>query len=363
MSLQRFIVLLIAALAAISGALYVSMQRNLTKDPGGMALLPTVAGELDTVSELRVLKGSATPTVTIHKQGERWTVAERADYPADVPKLRKLLLALGEAKIREQKTSNPASFSTIGVEDPLLPGAAGAQLELVAKDGKHGVVVGKPVGAGSFVRRAGENTSYIVEPGISFEAEPRYWIDTQLLDISAANIQSIDVKPNAGPAYSVHRVAASNAPPGTAAAGSPPTGTPPAGNNFALNGVPNGRKAADPQILAPSPTTFSSLSAEDVSRAADIDFSMPSVVTVTMSDGNVVTLTGAVIGDKRWIEVAATKDAALSAKTAGRAFAIATYRYDGIFRPLEQLLVPKAPAPAAKKADREAKTPHAAPAP
>ena len=39
-------------------------------------------------------------------------------------------------------------------------------------------------------------------------------------------------------------------------------------------------------------------------------------MTVTLSDGSVVTFTGAPIGDKHWIQVAATKDAALiSAKT------------------------------------------------
>jgi hypothetical protein len=53
------------------------------------------------------------------------------------------------------------------------------------------------------------------------------------------------------------------------------------------------------------------------------------------------------VGEKRWIQVAAPKSAVLSAKANGRAFEIASYRYDQIFKPLEQLLVPK-PAPAAK---------------
>ena len=131
------------------------------------------------MTALSILKGSATPTVTIHKQGERWTVAQRGDYPADVAKLRKLLLALSDAKIREEKTSNPANYSIIGVEDPTVPGASGAQMNLLAQDGAHGLIVGKTVAEGSFVRRAGEATSYIVEPGISFDTEPRYWIDTQ----------------------------------------------------------------------------------------------------------------------------------------------------------------------------------------
>ena len=54
--------------------------------------------------------------------------------------------------------------------------------------------------------------------------------------------------------------------------------------------------------------------------------------------------------------VVLTKDAALDTKAKGRAFAIPRYRYDAIFRPLEQLLLPK-PAPAPKSA------PFAAPAP
>ncbi len=153
-----------------------------------------------------MLKGSPTPSVTVHKQGDEWTVAERANYPADVPKLRKLLLALSDAKIREEKTSDPANYSIIGVEDPTKAGATGAQLELIAKQGKQDVIVGKPVEQGSFVRRVGEKSSYIVEPAISFEAEPRYWIDTRLLDISADKIQSIQFKPDTGPTYTLRRV-------------------------------------------------------------------------------------------------------------------------------------------------------------
>ncbi len=90
---------------------------------------------------------------------------------------------------------------------------------------------------------------------------------------------------------------------------------------------------------------------------------MPSVVKITMSDGNVVTFTGTAIGNKRWIEVSATQDPALSARTAGRAFEIPAYRYDGIFRPLEQLLVPKEPPPAKKTAADKPLTAPKKPAP
>jgi hypothetical protein len=357
MSRQRLIALGIAAFLAISGALYLSTQRYLPRDPHGSSLLPSLAAELNTVSSLSVRKGSATPTVTIHKQGEQWTVAERADYPADTSKLRKLLLALSDAKIREEKTSNPANYSIIGVEDPLKPGASGAQIELVAQDGKHDLIIGKTVGNGNFVRRAGENTSYVIEPAIFLETEPRFWIDTKLLDLPADKVQSIENKPATGPAYVLHRAPAENdkassaakAPPAepTSAASPTPAASPaPAGAaasaKFVLDAVPAGRQAADQQTLASAASLLSNLAIDDVSAAGEIDFSKPSIVAVTLSDGGVVTLTGVMIGDKHWIQVSAPKDASLSAKAGGRAFEIASYRYDSLFKPLEQLLVPKA---------------------
>jgi hypothetical protein len=102
-------------------------------------------------------------------------------------------------------------------------------------------------------------------------------------------------------------------------------------------------------VLAPSPATYGGLTADDVAPVGAIDFSKAAVATVTLSDGNVITMTGAASADKHWVQVRASKDAALDAKGSGRAFEIAGYRYDAIFRPLEQLLVPKEPPPAAHK--------------
>jgi hypothetical protein len=136
----------------------------------------------------------------------------------------------------------------------------------------------------------------------------------------------MQVKPADGPGYTIRKDA---------------------GGNFTLEGVPAGRKAAESAVLAPSPTTFGGLTADDVAPAGDIDFSKATVATLTQADGNVITLTGATSGDKHWLEMQASKDAALNAKSAAHAFEIASYRYDAIFRPLEQLLVPKPAPPAA----------------
>ena len=107
---------------------------------------------------------------------------------------------------------------------------------------------------------------------------------------------------------------------------------------------------------------FGSISADDVAAAASIDFSKPVTATLTFKDGSVITLTGAVAGEKHWIQISAPKNDALSARAAGRAFEVAGYRYDGFFRPLDQLLVPKPqPTPAVPK-PQPARHPSAKPA-
>ena len=58
------------------------------------------------------------------------------------------------------------------------------------------------------------------------------------------------------------------------------------------------------------------------------------------------------VGDKHWIKVQADKDAALAAKAKDRAFEVAGYRYDAIFRPLEQLLVAEGIQAAGNKRQR-----------
>ena len=77
---------------------------------------------------MSIRKGSATPAVTLHKTGGQWTVAAaRATIPRTSRNSANCSLALGDAKMVEEKTSDPANYSIIGVEDPTKPGAGGAR--------------------------------------------------------------------------------------------------------------------------------------------------------------------------------------------------------------------------------------------
>ena len=336
MSRQRFASLAVVALLVISGALYFSNRRNASMPNAGGALFPGLSAQLNAVTSVTLRKGAAAPATTLHESAGQWRVAQRGDYPADVVKLRRLLSAVRDARIIEEKTGDPARYAEIGVEDASQPRATGAEIIITAPAATFGLIVGKTVGEGNFVRRSGEKISYSVEPAIALETEPRSWIDARLLDVPAARIERVDFKPAAGAGYSIHHVSATD-------------------NSFALDGMPKGRQALEAGALAPSPNTLTGLDAEDVSPLGDVDFGKSSQAVVTLTDGAVLTITGVVLDTRHWVQISSSKDAALTAKTAGRAFEIASYRYDGIFKPLDQFLLPQAkPQPA--------KPQHAAPA-
>ncbi len=319
MNRQRFVLLLIAALVVLTTGWYVATRRDEPSMSEGAALYPQLAADMASITAVDIRKGSATPTVSVHANGGRWTVAERADYPADVTKLRKLLTALGEAKIIEEKTSDPARYASIGVADPTRPESLGAEVTVTGPI-KAAVIVGKSVGQGTFVRRAGEPQSFSVEPAISLETEPRFWIDSRLLDVPTPLIQDIQFEPAEGARYAIHRVK-------------------PTDDAFSLDGAPADRQALDAHALAPSPTLLANLTAEDVAPVAAVPVGPAMRVVITLNNGGTLTLVGMVDGGKHWLQLTAGKDVQLTTKTAGRAFEIASYRYDAIFKPLEQLLV------------------------
>jgi hypothetical protein len=337
MSTRRFLLLLSASLVVIAGAMYLSSQRHLERDPRGGNLLPGFDAQLDEITDIRLRKGGANAWVSLHRAAPgRWTVKERGDYPADLAKIRKLLLAVADARIVEEKTSNPANYPILGVDDPAGPSATGVELNLIAPASSRTLIVGKPAAAGSFVRRGGEARSFAVEPAITVESAARDWIDQTLLNIPPEKIQSVQLHFADGTGYTISRKPAVGAP----AVGAPAVGAPAPGP-YSLESVPRGREAAEPTVIAPSSTSFGGVTADDVSAASDIDFSKPATCEVRLFDGSRYTLTGSVAGDKHWIKATASNDAALNSRARDRAFEVAGYRYEAMFRPVEQLLKPK----------------------
>ena len=93
MSARRVAWLLAAGVLVIAFAIWLSSQRHLERaTQAGDLVLPGLEHSVNTVTQLSVRKGDGT-AATISAAARRWSVGERG-WPADVSKIRKLLLAI-----------------------------------------------------------------------------------------------------------------------------------------------------------------------------------------------------------------------------------------------------------------------------
>src|SRR5690606_11287235 len=111
MTSRTLLSLTVAALIALSAGLWLASQRSADPAPGSDLLYPDLRGELDAVTEVRLLGPTAQTNVTLKRLEDGWRVGERHDYRADTAKVRRLLLALADARVFEAKTANPEHYA------------------------------------------------------------------------------------------------------------------------------------------------------------------------------------------------------------------------------------------------------------
>jgi Domain of unknown function (DUF4340) len=343
MTPRRVLTLLIASVLIIVLAVWLSSNRptSLPTAAGAAVLQGLDPSAVNSVSEIRVAKGDGTRT-TLKKGTSDWRVAER-DYPADSGKVRKLLLDLAALNVIEEKTSAPENYPALGVEDTTSEKATGTRVDAVTTRKTYSLIVGKSSGAKSgFVRVVGAPRSLLATPLISVDPDPRRWLDHTLLDIPQERIKEVAVQPAQGPQYTVTRASKEQA-------------------DFTVAEVPQGRKLANPAAADPIAGSLAGVSLDDVQHTpASAPAGVAHAVFSTF-DGLRIEVAGHKDGTKTQVSFTAAATApateaqakALAARLAGWEFEIPSYKYDSLFRPLEDLLE-KLPEPAAKGAKKPA---------
>lgn len=356
MTSRRLLLLGVAAIVAIATAMILSHQRTASVTAAGDTLYPALKDELNAVTAVRIYQSGDTRAVELLRKDGQWTVTDRSGYAADGVKVRKLLLALAEAKPVEEKTSNPENYPALGVEDTSAATASGARIELEGVSKPVNLIVGKAAGMkGTYVRRAGEPASWLVNESINASATTHDWLQTSIIDVTADRVQSVNVTVD-NKSYTASKAARADA-------------------DFRIDAMPKG-KEADTFSVNNLASALSSLTLADVLPAQDFGAEKPSAhATVKTFDGLVADLDGYRKNDKHYVTVTAAYDAALAqrfhveTKTPANAdakadeaaapkadadtveqtakatndrlkgwvFEIAGYKYDAIFKPIAEL--------------------------
>jgi hypothetical protein len=295
MTSRRLLILAIAAIVAIGAGVWLAGREGSTGSSAGTgALYPQLKEQLNSVSAVNMYKAGDARVVSLKKQGDEWTVSERDNYPADASKVRKLLVAIADAKVYEQKTSNPSSYATLGVEDTKDKNATSLRIELVGAPKPVNLIVGKQ-GAGAhsnYVRRAGEPQSWLVNASIDTSSTPEAWLRKDIIDVGADRMQSATVQTKDAKPYTAAKATRADA-------------------NFNVDGLPKGKSLSAPTAANSVASALASLSLSDV-RAASAFQSKPPAAHATFKtfDGLVVDVDGWVQDNKHYVALRPSFDAA-----------------------------------------------------
>jgi hypothetical protein len=362
MTAHRLSILGGIAIVTIALALWLAAKQVPTAADDEPALLyPALKAQVNSVNAVRIFKAGDARSVELTRKDSGWTVTERDGYAADDAKLRKLLLALANAKREEEKTANPASYPSLGVEDLSDAAATGVRVELAGAPEAVNLIVGKPgVGATSqYVRRAGEPQSWLIDTNLDAPSSPDAWLRKEIVDVTADRIQSASVSIKGAKSYTASKATRADA-------------------DFAVDGLPKGKELSAPSAANTFATALVGLVLSDVKPLKELESTAPSAhTTLRTFDGLVVDIDGWTKDDKHFIAVKTSFDPALaerfkvatapadakpaegatppaaasppkpdvaaeaktlSAKLAGWAQEIPQYKYDAIFKPLDELL-------------------------
>ncbi len=206
MKLSTAATLAILGVASVTGAVLIHPQPLAAPAGSGQLVFPGLAKTLPQATRIRITGGASTgdiKTTTLELKDGHWGIAERGGYPAQPQKMRELFAGLSDLKLLEPRTSNPASFARLGVDDPNTPNST-ANLIRVENTGGQSMatlILGhrsqRSAGGLSetvYVRRPDQTQSWLAEGQIPADSDPQAWLVREIANIPHASLAEIVVQ-------------------------------------------------------------------------------------------------------------------------------------------------------------------------
>jgi hypothetical protein len=180
----------------------ITIQRPSESNDDQGLLFPDLFSQLSDVDTIKVRSNQ--DEFTLHRQGEDWFLKERWNYPADFNLAKRTLIDLSEAKILERKTDKPEQLAELGLEGM---DQGGDSVHLTLLNGEHtvaGLILGRERELGQtggarqfYVRRAGENRSWLAEGYLNINPRMLNWIKPEVINIARERIAQVNIiQPN-----------------------------------------------------------------------------------------------------------------------------------------------------------------------
>ena len=285
---------ILAAALVVLALLAVYGQRRDVSPPSrsGELLLPQLEASLDRIDRVRIATAGNETVATLERGTDAWTVAERHGYAADIGKIREVLRGLADAKIVEEKTSNPAYYDRLGVSDIDSADARGVEVAAFAGDEPVAtVIVGDSVGGNHrYVRIGGERTSHEVDAKLEVPRTVRDWLDRTIVDVPSTRVASVTIEHPDGETLRISKNDSGQ-------------------TNFDVHDIPEGRELSYAGVANSIAGALRDLKLDDVRPAADdAEDAARTTATFRTFDGLVVGATTIERDGARWVRFSASAE-------------------------------------------------------
>lgn len=289
--------LVIVTAIVVIGAGYAvtSRQSAVTRTVVEEAVFPDLLGQINDVAAIEVT--GAKQSFSVRHDGGQWVVSALADFPAEFDRVKQALLAVAELKTVEAKTANPERHGVLGLNEPGSEDGAGLKVRVLGAEDTvlAGLLLGN-AGRGTrdlvYVRRDGEDQTWVAQRKPDIGDDPRDWVETMLTKIDIERLRRITLAHADGEQVVIYKEE-------------------PGDTEFFLDNIPEEGSLKSPMSLDSIARVISVLRFEEVFAATDIpsDQVPGTVGTFETFDGATITIT--IYGEDQaiWAKIAATYDA------------------------------------------------------
>jgi hypothetical protein len=214
----RVAAILVVLLVVLGGGALLYQQQERGRRPENVGTLGrTLFKDLKVadIAAIKIVEPSASPnaTLTLQRKDDRWVIAERADFPADLSRVREFVLKVIGLKVGQSEPLGDKDRARLNLD------ASGTRVEFAGADGKAlgSFIVGrkyfkrevdnpdKAIPDGRFVGLPGEaGTAYLVgDPLAQATVKTAEWIERSSFQVE--KVKTLQVRYPGGDAWRIDR--------------------------------------------------------------------------------------------------------------------------------------------------------------
>jgi hypothetical protein len=287
-------VVTVVALVVAIGT-YAAQNRWSQVKVSGAGLVPGLAAQVGRIAKIELKQGDK--ALTLARDKDAWSLADRGGYPAKPEAVRALLVKLAGAELVESKTRNKDRYALLELEDPAAKDAKSRLLRLL--DDKGGVIAEAVVGkkrldafggnkSGTYVRKPGDAQTWLANADLDVSVAVRDWVQVGVLDIPAAKIAKVTVEMSGEEPLVIARDAGD-------------------ATKYALVGMPEGKKLKEGAGIDAIARAVGNIDLEDVRKPKDAPAPGDvSVAKIEADGGLAVTVRLRKEGEDTWVSLEAS---------------------------------------------------------